>query len=82
LLTSLLVQLGDKSDAYSTIFYDFYVAHGRGSQHARDGELLESLKHMLKLLGQPTVFITIDGIDECPMTGLPSLREEVLELVE
>jgi hypothetical protein len=82
LLTSLLVQLGDKSDAYSTILSDFYVAHGHGSQHAGDGELLECLKNMLKLSGQPTVYITIDGIDECPMTGLPSPREEVLELVE
>src|SRR6266436_3278632 len=64
--TSLLVQLEDKSDAYSTILYDFYVAHGRGSQHAGDGELLECLKNMLKLSRQPTIFITIDGIDECP----------------
>jgi hypothetical protein len=80
--TSLLVQFGDKSDVYSTILSDFYVAHGRGSQHAGDGELLECLKNMLKLSGQATVYITIDAIDECPMTGLPSPREEVLEFVE
>ena len=36
---------------------------------------------MLKLSGQPTVHIIIDALDECPMTGLPSPREEVLELV-
>jgi len=83
LLASLLVQLGDQSDAYSTILSDFYVAHGRGSQHASDGELLECLKNVLRLSGQPTVHIIIDAIDECPtMTGLPSPREEVLELVE
>ena len=83
LLTSLLVQLGDQSDAYSTILSDFYVAHGRGSQHAGDGELLECLKSMLRFSGQPTVHIIIDAIDECSiMTGLPSPREEVLELVE
>jgi hypothetical protein len=82
LLTSLLVQLGDQSGAYSTILSDFYVAHGRGSQHAGDGELLECLKNMLKLSGRPTVHIIIDALDECPMTGLPSRREEVLELVE
>jgi hypothetical protein len=83
LLTSLLVQLGDQSSAYSTILSDFYVAHGRGSQHAGDAELLECLKNMLRLSGQPSVHIIIDVIDECPiMTGLPSPREEVLELVE
>jgi hypothetical protein len=83
LLTSLLVQLGNQSDAYATILSDFYVAHGRGSQHAADGELLECLKRMLKLPGQPIVHIIIDAIDECPlMTGLPSPREEVLELVD
>jgi len=83
LLTLLLVQLGDQSNAYSTILSDFYVAHGRGSQHAGDNELLECLKNMLRLSGQPTVHIIIDAIDECPIiTGLPSPREEVLELVE
>ena len=63
LLTSLLVQLGDQSNAYSTILSDFYVAHGRGSQHAADCELLECLKNMLMLSGQPTVHIIIDAID-------------------
>jgi hypothetical protein len=83
LLTSLLVQLGDQSNAYSTILSDFYVAHGRGSQHAGDGDLLECLENMLRFPGQPTVHIIIDAIDECPiMTGLPSPREEVLKLVE
>ena len=83
LLTSLLVQLGDQSDAYFTILSDFYVAHVHGEQYAGDGELLECLKSMLRLSGQPTVHIIIDAIDECPiMTGFPSPREEVLELVE
>jgi hypothetical protein len=83
LLTSLLVQLGDQSKAYSAILSDFYVEHGRSSQHAGDGELLECLKNMLRLSGQPTVHIIIDAIDECPkMTGFPSSREEVLKLVE
>jgi hypothetical protein len=69
LLVSLLVQLGDQSVAYSTILSNFYVAHGRGSQHAADCELLECLKNMLRLSGQPTVHIIIGAIDECPMTG-------------
>ena len=83
LLSSLLVQLCGQSDAYSTILSDFYVAHCRGSQYASDDELLRCLKDMLKLPGQAAVYIAIDALDECPMTtGLPSPREEVLEIVE
>jgi hypothetical protein len=83
LLSSLLVQLCEQSDAYSTILSDFYVAHRRGSQYASDDELLGCLKDMLKLPGQAAVYIAIDALDECPMTtGLPSPREEVLEVVE
>jgi hypothetical protein len=83
LLSSLLVQLCEQSNAYSAILSDFYVAHGDGSQHASDSELLGCLKDMLKLPGQATVYIIIDALDECPITtGLPSPREKVLELVE
>jgi DNA-binding Lrp family transcriptional regulator len=83
LLSSLLDQLCVQSDAYSTILSDFYLAHGGGSQHAGDSELVGCLQDMLKLPGQATVYIIIDALDECSSTaGLPSPREEVLELVE
>ncbi len=85
LLSSLLVQLGEQSDAYSTILSKFYEDHRRGSQqsHASDSELTDCLKDMLKLPGQATVHIIIDALDECPSTtGMPSPREKVLKLVE
>lgn len=82
LLSSLLVQLGDQSDAYSVILSEFYVIHRRGLQHASDDELRECLEDMLKLPGQAPVHIIIDAVDECPITGLPSPREDVLGLVE
>ena len=82
LLSSLLVQLCEQSNAYSATLSDFYAAHGRGSQHASDSELLRCLKDMLKLPGQAMVFIIVDALDECPKTGLPSPRDKVLELVE
>jgi hypothetical protein len=85
LLSSLLVQLGEQSDAYSAILSEFYEAHRRGSQqsHASDSELESCLKAMLKLPGQATVHIIIEALDECPVTtGLPSPREKVLDLVE
>jgi hypothetical protein len=38
---------------------------------------------MISSPGQATTFIVIDGLDECPATtGLPSPRDQVLELVE
>ena len=83
LLSSLLVQLGEQSDAYSVILSKFYVAHGDGSQHASNKELVACLKDMLKLPGQATVHIVVDALDECPITAdLSSPREKVLELVE
>ena len=83
LLSSLLVQLGGQSDAYSDVLSDFYVTHGRGSQHASDSELVDCLKDMLNLPGQPTVHIVVDALDECPVTiGLVFTRRNVLELVE
>jgi hypothetical protein len=83
LLSSLLVQLCDQSDAYCAALSQFYLAHRRGSQHASDSELVQCLKHMLQLPGQAIAYIIIDALDECPTTtGLPSPREEVLELVK
>ena len=85
LLSSLLVQLCELSNAYSSILSDFYVAHHRGSQHAlaSDSELLGCLKDMLKLPGQAAVHIIIDALDECPTANyLSAPREKVLELIE
>ena len=83
LVSSLLVQLCEQSNAYSAILSDFYVAHDDGSQHASDSELRDCLEDMLRLPGQATVYIVIDALDECPVTtGLPSPREEVLEFVD
>jgi len=83
LVSSLLVQLIDQSDAYYGVIYDFYTAHRSGEQHASDNELAQLLKQILALPGQPTVYVIIDALDECPTTGhLPPPREEVLGFVK
>jgi hypothetical protein len=83
LVSSLLVQLCDQSDAYYGIVYGFYTAHRNGDQHATDNELAQLLEQILALPGQPTVYLIIDALDECPTTsGFPSAREEVLVLVK
>jgi hypothetical protein len=82
LVSSLLVQLCDQSDAYYGVVYDFYTAHGSGDQHATDNELAKLLKEMLALPGQSPVYLIIDALDECPTGNLPSPREKVLGLVK
>ena len=82
LLSSLLVQLCGQSDAYYDDLSKFYLAHDNGSRHASDSELTQCLKRVLGLLEQATVFVIIDALDECPTAGLPSPREQVLELVK
>jgi len=83
LLSSLLVQLCHESDAYCAILSDFYLAYGNGLKYASDSELVQCLNTMLKLPKQTTVYIVIDGLDECSTsTGLPSPRDNVLAFVE
>ena len=83
LLSSLLVQLCQQSDAYCDALSKFYLAHRHGSQHARDSELAQCLKHLLAFPGQAMAYIVIDALDECPVTsGSSSPREEVLDLVD
>ena len=45
--------------------------------------MVDCLKEMLSLEAQGPTFIILDALDECPITsGIPSSREEVLELVD
>jgi hypothetical protein len=79
LVSSLLVQLCDHSDAYSTTFFELYSVHGDGSRQASDDELTRCLIDILRHPSQAPVYIIIDGLDECPNTfGMPSPREKVL----
>ena len=83
LLSSLLVQLCEQSDAFSAILSDFYLDHRRGLRHASDSELLGCLKDMLKVPNQAPVYIIIDALDGCPIKyDLSSPRGKVLEALE
>jgi hypothetical protein len=48
--------------------------------------MVEPLEEMLSLKAQPPIYITLDGLDECPVTSSvpppPPPREEVLEFVD
>ena len=83
LLSSLLAQLCDQSDAYCEALSKLYAEHDSGSQDPSDDALTQCLLSMLALPGQPPVYIVIDALDECPNTDdMPSPRDKVLGLVK
>jgi hypothetical protein len=83
LLSSVLFQLCDQSDAYYDTLSAFYLAHRDGAQSPRDDELVRCLKDLLNLQGQAPIYLIIDALDECPNTSaLSSPRAEVLTLLE
>jgi hypothetical protein len=82
LLSSLLVQLSNRSENFCTILSELYSAHGRGSQQPSEDALMECLKNMLTLPGQGEIYIVVDALDESPnLSGYPTPREEVLEFL-
>ena len=84
LLPSLLIQLSARSNPCCEVLSQLYSTHERGVRKPGDREMVESLKEMLSLEGQPPIYIILDALDECPVTSSvpPSPREEVLEFVD
>ncbi|KAN0139370.1 hypothetical protein V8E53_002871 [Lactarius tabidus] len=83
LLRSLVFQLSTDSSPCCDILHRVYKAHKDGTQQPSDDTLKECLKQMLRLLGQGSIFIVLDALDECPdSSGLPPPRSEVLQLVK
>jgi hypothetical protein len=83
LLSSLLTQLAFRSDPFCDILSRLYEAHGDGARQPSDTALIHCLKEMLTLPNHGPVYLVMDGLDECPNDdGLPSPREQVLDLVE
>jgi len=82
LLASLVSQLSAKSDPCHNILSALYSECDGGSRRPGDNALLSCLEEMITNEGLPTVYIIIDGLDECPGdSGIKSHREWVLELV-
>ena len=82
LLPSLLVQLCARSDPFCDILSRLYKSHDDGARQPSDNSLMRCLKEMLTLPDQGPVYLILDALDECPSTsGVPSFREQVLELV-
>jgi hypothetical protein len=83
LLASLVAQLSARSNACYNVLSALYSEYDAGSRRPGDDALTNCLKNMLKIKGEPAVYIIIDALDECPnVSDVVSPRERVLELVE
>jgi len=82
LLCSLLAQLSSRSDPFCDVTSRLYSAHDDGAHKPNDAGLTKCLRDILSLPDQGPIYIIIDALDECPnASGIPSAREQVLELV-
>jgi hypothetical protein len=83
LLSSLVSQLSAEFDSCHKILSQLYSEHASGTRRPTTSTLTKCLKVMLSLPGQGPIYIIVDALDECPdLSGTPSAREEVLELVQ
>ena len=83
LVSSVLIQLSARSSPTCDILSRLYSDHDSGARQPSDDALAQCLEEMLTLLGQHSIYLIIDAIDECPnTTGIPSDRERVLRLVK
>ena len=83
LLSSLVSQLSAELDPCYKILSQLYSDHASGTRRPTTSTLTKCLKAMLSIPGQGPIYIIVDALDECPdLSGTPSAREEVLELVQ
>ena len=85
LLSSLVFQLAAESDPCYQILSRLYSDHAGGTREPSEDALSQCLVEMLKLSGQPAMYIIIDALDECPNISeseIPPTREPVLEFLE
>jgi hypothetical protein len=84
LLSSLLSQLSAESNSSYDVLSQLYSANASGTRKPTTSVLIKCIKEMmLNHPSQGQIYIIVDALDECPdVTGIPSAREEVLELVE
>ena len=83
LVLSIISQLCAQSDLCCDILSCIYLAHDNGARNPSDQTLTDCLTKMVSLPAQDSIYIIVDALDECPNnSGMPTPREEVLDLVE
>ena len=83
LILSILSQLCTQSNLCCNIVSRIYLAHDEGARKPSDETLIKCLTEMVSLPVQHPIYLIVDALDECPNdSGLPTAREEVLDLVD
>ena len=83
LLLSIISQLCARSDICCDTLSRIYLAHDKGARKPSDKTLTSCLTEIVSLPVQVPIYIIVDALDECPNdSGLPTPREEVLDLVK
>jgi hypothetical protein len=83
IVLSIISQLCAQSNPCYDTLSRLYLAHDKGAQKPSDETLTKCLTEMLSLSVQGPTYLILDALDECPNnSGLPTPREEVLDLVE
>ena len=79
---STISQLCAQSNLCCDILSRIYLAHNKGARKPSDETLTKCLTEMVSLPVQGPVYLILDALDECPNnSGLPTAREEVLDLI-
>ena len=82
LVLSIISQLCAQSNLCCDLLSRIYLAHDEGARAPSDETLTKCLTEMVSLPVPDPIYIVLDALDECPNnSGLPTAREEVLDLV-
>jgi hypothetical protein len=83
IIVSILFQLSAQSNLCLDALSKLYSKHDKGAQTPNDSTLMKCLNDLLSFPNQDPVFLIVDALDECPDdTGMPSPREQILDLVK
>jgi len=83
ILLSILSQLSAQAHLSFIALSHLYLEHNKGARKPSDDDLIQCLKVVLSLPSRQPVYLIVDALDECPdNSGLPSRREQVLDLVK
>ena len=83
LVLSIISQLCAQSNLCCVTLSRIYLAHDKGAQKPSDDTLAKCLTEMVSLPNLGPIYLIVDALDECPNnSGLPTPREEVLDLVD
>ena len=83
LVLSILSQLCAQSNLCCDTLSHAYLAHDKGARKPSDDTLAKCLAEMVSLPNQGPIYLIVDALDECPNNfGLPTPREEVLDLID